>query len=99
MKRVRFRPAARADLARIAEEGRERWGREAARDYILSIRGQLAQLAGQPGIGSNRSLLAPGLRKATVGSHHAFYRTIQDGIVVVRVLHPRMDTPRWLDEG
>lgn len=99
MKRVRFRPAARADLARIAEEGRERWGRDAAHDYILSIRGQLAQIAEQPGIGSDRSLLAPGLRKATVGSHHAFYRTIQDGIIVVRVLHPRMDAPQRLGKG
>nr|WP_294171253.1 type II toxin-antitoxin system RelE/ParE family toxin [uncultured Sphingomonas sp.] len=99
MKRVRFRPAARADLARIAEEGRERWGREAARDYILSMRGQLARLAEQPGIGSDRSLLAPGLRKATVGSHHAFYRAIKDGIIVVRVLHPGMIAPQWIDEG
>jgi len=64
-------------------------------------------LAGNPRMGTVCGHLAPGLpsdlRQFPVGNYVIFYRAIDDGIAVYRVLHGRRDIPqvfRWepLDE-
>ena len=55
-------------------------------------------LAQNPQMGRVRSELSPGLRSFPVGHCVIFYRSIDDGIPVVRVLHGARDIGVLLDE-
>lgn len=69
----------------------------AARDFDTALdvttRLQLAcdNLAKMPEIGRKRDDLLPLLRSFPVGRYIIFYRTIQEGIEIVRVLHSRQN--------
>jgi len=45
----------------------------------------------------NRDDLRPGLQMATCGRHCVFFEADQSRVLVVRVLHDRMDYQRHLD--
>jgi len=53
-------------------------------------------LAESPSAGRTREEFQPGLRSFPVGSFVVFYRPIEDGILVVRVLHGARDIPELL---
>jgi toxin ParE1/3/4 len=91
VKRPLLRPAASGDLAGIWNYGSDTWGMESADAYLRAIDEALKQVARHPERGSDRSHVMPGLRKADVASHHAYYLMIADGIDVIRILHPKMD--------
>jgi toxin ParE1/3/4 len=55
-------------------------------------------LAKFPGMGRSREELAPGLRSFPVGKYVVFYRPIDDGIEVVRVLHGAQDISALFEE-
>ncbi len=55
--------------------------------------GKFQTLATQPGIGRTRDELAERVRSFPVGNHVIFYRAIQDGIEVARVLSGFRDIP------
>jgi toxin ParE1/3/4 len=44
-----------------------------------------------PSLGRRREDLAPGLRSLPVGSYLIFYRTVEDGLQIIRVLHGSRD--------
>jgi toxin ParE1/3/4 len=48
-------------------------------------------------VSRHRDDLRPGLQMATWGRHRVFFEADQSRIVVVRVLHDRMDYPRRLE--
>ena len=48
-------------------------------------------IADSPMIGRTREELAPGLRSFPVGNHVIFYRSVKNGIEVIRVLHGARD--------
>lgn len=48
-------------------------------------------LAAQPGAGRPIDEVRPGYRRARHGSHLIFYRQVEDGVEIVRVLHQQMD--------
>jgi toxin ParE1/3/4 len=48
-------------------------------------------------VARNRDDLRPGLRMATSGRHCVFFEADESRILVVRVLHDRMDYPRRLN--
>ncbi len=49
------------------------------------------QLSESPGIGRKREELAQGLRSSVVGNYLIFYRAIEDGIEIVRVISGHRD--------
>ncbi|HBK07703.1 MAG TPA: hypothetical protein DDZ81_17930 [Acetobacteraceae bacterium] len=53
-------------------------------------------LAEFPEIGRDASHVRPGYRKIETASHSVFYRNTPVGVVIVRVLHQRMDFARHL---
>ena len=55
---------------------------------------KLELLAEHPGIGTERSELADGIRSFPVGSYLLFYRSIKNGIELVRVMHGSRDLRR-----
>jgi toxin ParE1/3/4 len=86
MPHVFTRPRAEADLVDI-------W-RYIAQDSPVNadrmldrINETLSRLAAMPFMGQARFDLAPGLRMFPVRSYLIFFRPIQDGIEVIRVLH------------
>lgn len=50
-------------------------------------------------VSRNRDDFRPGLQMATSGRHCVFFEGDQSRILVVRVLHEKMDYPRHLEAG
>ena len=65
----------------------------AADRFIDELVGKFQALATQPGIGRTRDELGESLRSFPVGNYVIFYRAMQDGIEVVRVLSGFLDIP------
>lgn len=64
-----------------------------AADQVLEAIGQRCQtVAEMPGMGRSRDDLAPSLRSIPEGNYVIFYRPIEGGIQVIRVLHGARDT-------
>ena len=63
----------------------------AADRFLDTLHERFVLLAGQPLLGRARPELAPNLRSLSVGNYVIFYRPIDDGIEVARVLHGARD--------
>jgi toxin ParE1/3/4 len=66
---------------------------DSADKLIRSIASRFPMLASMPEIGRLREELAPRLRSFVVGNYVVFYRVIENGIEIVRVLHGARDLP------
>lgn len=84
------KPLAEADLLDIwnfiANDSLEKADR-----LLHKIDSQLKMLASNPGMGRKRGSLVPNLRSFPVGNYLIFYRPINQGIEVIRVLHGARD--------
>ncbi|MBA4763118.1 type II toxin-antitoxin system RelE/ParE family toxin [Sphingomonas sp.] len=89
--RIKLRPRAHADLREIGDYSDSRWGREQAQRYLEAIADSFDQISEMPLAGSDQAEVSPGLRKWRSGSHNIFYRVREDVVLIVRVLHARMD--------
>ena len=94
MKRLEFRPRARADLANISRYTIRHWGRSQARSYLERVNTTAERLAG--GVLNGRPTPYVGLRMQRAESHVIYYVDGQEMITVVRILHERMDAERHL---
>lgn len=83
--------AARADLKAIARYSEREWGAPRAKSYISAIADRLTLLLSRPRLGAPRDDIAPGYRVLSVGRHLVFYKITGPKLVVIRVLHQRMD--------
>jgi toxin ParE1/3/4 len=83
--------AARRDLTSIARYTEEQWGGVQRQRYMDSLRECLAGLCRSPEFGALRQDLGRGYRSIACGRHAVFYRQTATDIVVIRVLHQRMD--------
>ncbi|MEI9961622.1 MAG: type II toxin-antitoxin system RelE/ParE family toxin [Limisphaerales bacterium] len=63
----------------------------AADRWLDIIDGKCRMLSQMPELGRRRSEFDPNLRSLPVGNYVIFYRPIQDGIQVIRVLHGARD--------
>jgi toxin ParE1/3/4 len=97
MTTLRLREEALADLAKIADCGAANHGWTAAKAYLQSIEGALAQLQRYPLSGMARPELAPELRSLSFRQHHIFYLFAGNHASVVRILHKAVDAERWLE--
>src|SRR5690606_17329864 len=88
--------AATADLREIRDYTRANWGPAQAARYLAGIRDTCAAPA--EGRRVHRPCEGrPGMLKAAVGSHIVFFRQAEDAtLVIVRILHQRMNAPRNL---
>lgn len=82
------------DLEAIAEFTIDRFGIKQARRYRDELKNCFTNLAENPTMGRRAEQLARGLRRFEHGSHIIFYLPVEDGVLVVRVLHYRMDVGR-----
>lgn len=83
--------AAAADLLEIVSYTNKTWGPVQARRYRDELDLALQHLALAPEKGRTRDAIVPGMRSFRVAEHVAFYIQRKRAILIVRILHPRMD--------
>jgi toxin ParE1/3/4 len=88
---------ARADLKSIRRYSQRTWGADRTDQYMAALRDTLKGLLAGTVVSRDRDDLRPGLQVATSGRHCVFFEADQSRILVVRVLHDRMDYPRHLE--
>lgn len=98
MNRYVFAPAADDDLVEIYLYTFERWSRDQADMYTARIRATCDGIA----VGSVRCKPIPEFGgkyfKASVGSHFIVCRRDADRLIIVRILHQRMDIVSHLED-
>lgn len=87
---------ARADLGEIWRYTKDNWSAAQADRYADAIREAIVAVARDPERGRSCAPTAPSYWRVAAGSHFVFYRIEARRIVVVRVLHQRMDFMRHL---
>jgi toxin ParE1/3/4 len=96
VRRLEFTPKARRDIEEIWDYSFERFGFEKAEAYLRELQRAAQTVAEDPRRGLACDNIRSGYRKFSVGSHVLFFRASQSRIVIVRVLHQRMDFERHL---
>ncbi len=91
MTRFVLRPRAQRDIEEIWDYSARTWGIDQAELYLRQIQDTLRLLAGQPDLGRSCDDIRPGYKRHATGAHIVFYRTLDDGVDVVRILHQRMN--------
>jgi toxin ParE1/3/4 len=86
-----------SDLEEIWEYTDERWGRTQAHNYLTQLERRMSALAENPNRGRMRLEISGMPMSYHEGRHVIFYRTIAEGIEVLRVLHDSMDFSRHFD--
>lgn len=98
--RVLYRPAALDDLDRIYGATLATWGSAQAEHYLSQLRAAVERVVEHvvehPRSGRIHEVAANEYRAVRSGRHLIFYRLDADAIVVVRILHDRMDIPSRL---
>lgn len=87
---------ARADLDSIRRYSTRTWGEERTTAYLNALRDTLKGLLRGTVAARGRDDLRPGIQMAISGRHCIFFEADDYRILVVRVLHDRMDYRRHL---
>ena len=99
MRRLDLTEIARADLKSIRRYSNRAWGAGRTAEYMAALRDTMKRLAAGTVISRNRDDLKPGLQMAASGRHCIFFETDQSRVLVLRVLHDRMDYRRHIETG
>lgn len=91
MAEYRLTPAAEGDLEAIWTYTLQKWSAEQADRYIDTLTDAFAELAQSPKSAPACDQIRPGYRRRSIGRHVIYFRPTTYGIVVVRILHDRMD--------
>ena len=89
-RRLELSQQAKEDFRDILSYPLTAWGESQLAKYRASINDALHVILSNPSAG--RPSVKPTLKVLAVGQHRIFYRTIDDTIYIVRILHERMDT-------
>ena len=87
---------AESDIRNIARYTIERFGVEQSRTYRDSMIACFQSLAENLGIGRKADKIRDGYRRFNHRSHVIFYKSHERDILIIRVLHNRMSSPRHL---
>lgn len=91
MSQITFSPLAMADITNIWDYTANNWGADQADD----IRDICLELAEGKKHGRNVDV-RDGYLKYSIGKHFIFFRQVDTGIQVIRILHQSMDAERHL---
>ena len=92
MAEYRLSPAAERDLESIWKYTLGEWGLEQA-DLLTAT---FQALAESPKLAPTCEHIRQGYRRRNVERHMIYFRIMDYGIAIIRVLHERMDAPRHL---
>lgn len=96
MKRYSLSQEADRDIEGIARETVKRWGWPQAEKYLDELHQAFETLVEFRELGRDVSYLRPGYWRLEHASHSIFYRHTADGILIVRILHNRMQAEHYL---
>jgi toxin ParE1/3/4 len=96
VRRLELTEIARADLRSIRRYSQVTWGPERTLQYIAALRDTMKGLARGTILSRVRDDLRAGLQMATSGRHCIFFEADSSRILIIRVLHERMDFRRHL---
>jgi toxin ParE1/3/4 len=96
MRRLEFTPRARRDIAEIWEYSVEQFGLDKAEAYLRDIQRAAMTVTEDPRRGLACDDIRSGYRKFSVGSDVLFFKMSASRVVIVRILHRRMDFDRHL---
>jgi len=96
MAEYRLTPAAEHDLESIWTYTARQWGIEQASRYLDALTATFSELAESPRTAPGCEHIRSGYRRFGVERHMVYFRMSDDGILIVRVLHARMDALRHL---
>ena len=99
MSRYQLATRAVSDWLEIVRYTHEKWGPAQAQRYREELDLSLQHLSLTPDRGRKREAFAPGLRSSPVAQHVAFYIERKGGILVLRILHPRMNVEEAFEAG
>lgn len=91
MSRFKLTERAVQDLREISTYTKKEWGAEQERRYRQQLELELQKLSLNANLGRSREEVGAGVRSFKVASHIAFYVQGNEGIIVLRLLHPRRD--------
>jgi toxin ParE1/3/4 len=87
---------AEKDLTEIYIFSYRQFGETKADAYLMALEERFSMLAAQPHLGRRIDHIRAGYLRYEHASHSIFYRTKSSGVVIVRVLHQRMDPKKRL---
>lgn len=90
----KFSTEAKADLKAITTYTTHQFGKAQSVRYLDGLKAKLALIDEFPRIGTARPELGEQLYSTVYQSHTIFYQRQQDLILIVRILHSRMDHTR-----
>jgi toxin ParE1/3/4 len=90
MATLSFSRSAKTDLLSIGAYTLETWGAAQAERYLDSLERCAKMLAVNPLLGRPCNWIRSGLFRFEKGRHILFYRRVEDGILVSRILHQSM---------
>lgn len=89
--KYQFRPAALRDLSQIWAYTANQWSIAQADRYISEITKKIENATKTTQAGSPVAGFQYDYRKLSIGAHHIYYRLVDGKMLVVRILHERMD--------
>ena len=95
-RRYRLSPAAGRDLAHIWHHTARLWSSEQAETYQDTLAAAFEGLASGTRKGRSVEIKRGSYLKCAVGAHMVYFREAGAEIIIVRVLHSRMDAGRHL---
>lgn len=91
MAEYRLTPRAEKDLEDIWRYTVEQWSVDQAEKYVDGLIDVMEALAANPKRGRSAERIRPGYRRQNTGAHVIFYKPSDGWILIVRILHQRMD--------
>lgn len=99
MRRLDISRAARRDLAGIYAYTLDRWGETQADHYLADFEAACARIAEGTAIARRLEFRPDPIFRTRQGRHIIIFRDAAEAVLIVRVLHERMDIAARLDEG
>ena len=96
MKRIRISAAAAADLQSVSNYTKKTWGKVRRNLYIGQLKQCITLLSSNPQVGTVLPAPLSRYRKFRHASHLIIYRSEEDALYIVRILHKSMDVPRHI---
>jgi len=94
--RIELTKEAERDLINIFLFGVEHFGAVQAERYSSLLTAKIESAAANPSFGADYDFVRSGLLRYEATSHAIYYLQTSDGILVLRILHGRMDPARHL---
>ena len=90
-RRLIYRPDALADLDDAEDYTRQTWGGAQAKRYVAALIADIKALRSSALRYPLYSQFHPGLRRKRSAMHHIYYRTFDDRVEILKVIHVQRD--------